>query len=92
LISFSNCPFLHLWSFSKLNPIPKTIELFLTIVAFHHLQLQSCFLVLLQELGHWVKPKSTTWFSQFLLTKYGDDGWVENFKMTKSTLLMKQNT
>jgi len=32
-----------------------------------------------QELGHWVKPQSTMWFSKFLLTKYKDDRWVENF-------------
>ncbi len=89
-------------SFNNLNPIAKTIKLLLTIAALHHLQLQNCLLVLSQELGHWVKPRSTTWFSQFLLIEYDDDRLVENFRMTKTTLfrianqlqpmLMKQNT
>jgi hypothetical protein len=44
------------------------------------------------NLGHWVKPRSNAWFSTFLLTKYDDDHWVQNFRMTKrlcSTLLNK---
>jgi len=74
-------------SFNNLNPIVETnTKLFLIIVAFHHLQLQSCLLVLSQELRHWVKSRSTKWFFQFLLIKYDDDRWVKNFKMTKSTL------
>lgn len=38
------------------------------------------------ELGHWVKPRSTTWFSIFLLIEYVNDCWLENFHMTKGTL------
>jgi hypothetical protein len=38
------------------------------------------------ELGHWVKPRSTTWFSIFLLIEYDNDCWLENFHMTKGTL------
>lgn len=38
------------------------------------------------ELGHWVKPRSTTWFSIFLLIEYDNDCWLEKFHMTKETL------
>jgi hypothetical protein len=38
------------------------------------------------NLGHWVKPRSNAWFSRFLSTKYDDDHWVQNFRMTKRTL------
>jgi hypothetical protein len=30
-----------------------------------------------------VKPRSTTWFSHFLLEQYDDQGWVQMFRMTK---------
>ncbi len=31
------------------------------------------------ELGNWVKPRSTTWFSIFLLIEYDNDCWLEKF-------------
>jgi hypothetical protein len=74
-------------SFNNLNPIVETnTKFFLIIVAFHHLQLQSCLFVLSQKLRHWVKPRSIKWFFRFLLIEYDDDRWVKNFRMTKSTL------
>jgi hypothetical protein len=39
------------------------------------------------NLGHWVKPRFTTWFSQLFMIEYDDERWVENFQMSKSTLL-----
>jgi len=79
-------------SFNNLNPIVETnTKFFLIIVALHHLQLQSCLLVLSQELRHWVKPRSTKLFFRFLLTENDDDRWVENFRLTKSTLFMIVN-
>jgi len=42
--------------------------------------------VLFDDLGDWVNPKSTTWFSRFILTKFDENCWVENFRMTKATL------
>ena len=35
------------------------------------------------ELGYWVKPRSTTWFSRFLLSEYDDRRWIQMFRMTK---------
>jgi hypothetical protein len=33
-----------------------------------------------------VKPHSTTWSSQFLLNQYGEDRWIQIFRMTKPTV------
>ncbi|CAM6121699.1 unnamed protein product [Calypogeia fissa] len=33
----------------------------------------------------WVKPKITAWFYEFLMGYYGDDRWIENMRMTRST-------
>jgi hypothetical protein len=81
----------------------NNVQFFLSIVACHEIFQMSCvFGVLLQELGHWVKLRSTTWLSKFLFTKYEDDQWVENFLMSKSIFfqnvdklkprLLKENT
>lgn len=60
---------------------------FLSFVTTIHDFCMSCFLgVLSQELKYWVKPRSTTWLSKFSIIEYKDDQWVENFKMSKSTL------
>jgi hypothetical protein len=33
-----------------------------------------------------VLPRSTAWFSQFLLHEYSDDRWVSNFRFTKAAV------
>jgi hypothetical protein len=33
------------------------------------------------ELGSWVKPRSTTWFSKFLLIEFEEDRWLKSFHM-----------
>jgi hypothetical protein len=40
-----------------------------------------------QDVGWWVKSRSTTWFSRFFLFEYNDSRWIENFRMSKSSLL-----
>jgi hypothetical protein len=37
-------------------------------------------------LRYWVKPRSTTWFSQFLMFLYDDSRWIEFFRMDKATI------
>lgn len=32
-----------------------------------------------KELGWWVLPRSTLWFSRFVLQEYDDNRWLENF-------------
>jgi hypothetical protein len=36
-----------------------------------------------EDLGFWVKPRSTTWFSRFLLGQYREERWIQMFRMTK---------
>ena len=38
------------------------------------------------DLGFWVKPQSTTWFSRFLMAEYDDRRWLEMFRMTKASV------
>ena len=42
--------------------------------------------VLPDDLGFWVKPRSTTWFSRFLMAEYDDRRWLEMFRMTKRSV------
>ena len=44
-----------------------------------------------QELGWWVMPRSTSWFSRFVLLEYDDNRWLENFRMTKASVFSLTN-
>jgi hypothetical protein len=44
-----------------------------TSAAIHHMRLFLVFAIFGEDLGYWVKPRSTTWFSRFLLEQYDDD-------------------
>lgn len=39
-----------------------------------------------EDLVYWVKPRSTTWFSRFLLEQYDEDQWLKLFRMTKASV------
>ena len=53
----------------------------------HHFRLCLACNFLDDDLGFWVKPRSTTWFSRFLLEQYDNQRWVEMFRMTKPAVL-----
>jgi hypothetical protein len=55
----------------------------IAVAALHNFRLCNLFSLLDEDLGFWVKPRSTTWFSQFLLNQYGEDRWIQMFRMTK---------
>jgi hypothetical protein len=38
------------------------------------------------NLRYWVKPRSTTWFSEFLMDSYDDERWIEQFRMDKPSV------
>ena len=44
-----------------------------SIAALHSFQLCNNLLLGDHELGYWVKPRSTTWFSRFVVEEYNDD-------------------
>ena len=54
--------------------------------ALHTYRLCNLFFVLGEDLGYWVKPRSTAWFSKFLLNQYDDERWITMFRMTKPTV------
>lgn len=64
-----------------------------TIVAsvLHDFQIVHATTLLDQELGWWVLPRSTSWFSRFVLQEYDDNRWLENFRMTKSSVFNLTN-
>ena len=74
----------------------------ISIAALYSFQLWNNLLLLDHELGYWVKPRSTTWFSRFVVEEYDDARWSSLFRMTKSSvfelsnqlrpLIQKQNT
>ena len=55
-------------------------------VALQNFRLCTSFNVFDDDLGFWVKPHSTTWFSRFLLSEYDDTRWVQMFRLTKPTV------
>lgn len=57
------------------------------MATLHHFRLSLAYSFLDDELGFWVKPRSTTWFSRFLLEQYDNQRWVEMFRMTKPAVL-----
>jgi hypothetical protein len=54
-----------------------------TVAALHNFKLCNVFVLFDDDLGFWVKPQNTTWFSKFLLEQYDDSRWLEMFRMTK---------
>lgn len=55
--------------------------------ALHDFRLRNATLLLGADIGFWVLPRSTAWFSQLLMYEYDDTRWVENFRMTKESVL-----
>jgi hypothetical protein len=57
-----------------------------SIAALYSFQLCNNLLLGDHELGYWVKPCSTTWFSRFVVEEYNDDRWSSLFRMTKASV------
>ena len=49
----------------------------------HNYRLCTMFQMFDEDLGYWVRPRSTTWFSRFLLKQYNDHCWIQMFRMSK---------
>ena len=59
---------------------------FVTSPTLHSMRMSTAFAALDDELQFWVKSRSTTWFTRFLVEEYGDEGWVRLFRMTKKAV------
>jgi hypothetical protein len=76
-----------------------TLAADVTLHCFHVLNLQFLFPY---DFGLWVKPRSTAWFSHFVIDQFDDDRWMQHFRMTKAAVfrlvdilslhMRKQNT
>jgi hypothetical protein len=53
------------------------------VVALHHVMMLSVFTIAGEDLGFWIRPRSTIWFSQFVVSEFEDGCWVQCFRMTK---------
>lgn len=49
-------------------------------------RLCTAFMFFEEDLGFWVKPRSTTWFSRFLLDQYDNNRWIQMFRLTKPAM------
>ena len=57
-----------------------------SIAALYSFQLCNNLVLGDNELGYWVKPRSTTWFSRFVIEDYNDERWSSLFRMTKQSV------
>ena len=57
-----------------------------SIAALYSYLLWNNLLLADHELGYWVKPRSTTWFSRFVIEEYDDARWSSLFRMTKASV------
>jgi hypothetical protein len=79
---------------SALQELPLSYEhdrnsdvLDFSTASLHTFRLWNIFTMFDANLGYWVKPRSTTWFSRFLLEEYGQERWITMFRMTKPAVL-----
>jgi hypothetical protein len=74
-------------SFSVLMPtVCDDIQHDMTLVLalmLHCYRLLNSHSVLLEDFGFWVKPRSTAWFSRFMVDQYDNEHWIQHSRMTK---------
>ena len=66
--------------------VQKTTQIILSTTALFDNCLSFSVLHVSDELRWWVKPRSTTWFSHFLMTVYDGSQWIDHFRMSKETV------
>jgi hypothetical protein len=57
----------------------RTIQLVVSTAALFDYHLRSSFMHLIDKLQCWVKPRSMTWFSDFLVRQYDRERWIHHF-------------
>jgi hypothetical protein len=58
----------------------------LASIALHDYCISCKMLLVAKDLGRWVKPKSTTSYSHFLLIEFNENRWREMFRMLNNAL------
>ena len=59
------------------------VQVAISTAALYDYRLSCGLLCFDDELRYWVKPRSTTWFSGFLISLYDDSRWIEYFQIDK---------
>jgi hypothetical protein len=54
-------------------------DIILVFISIYDYMMSCSLLAFGEELGHWVKSQSRTWFSHLLLIKYDNKSWNEQF-------------
>jgi hypothetical protein len=78
-------------------------DLSVAVVAIlYYFRVFNSYFLFSEDLGFWVKPRSTAWFTCFVIDQYDDARWVQHFRMCKSSVfrlsemqgpyIQKQNT
>jgi hypothetical protein len=62
------------------------VQLALSTAALHDHRLSCGLIYFDDDLRYWVKLRSTTWFSDFLISLYDDARWIEQFQMDKASI------
>jgi len=57
------------------------------IATLHLMRISTMLTTIDEDLRYWVKLRSTTWFTRFLLHKYDDHYWVQMFRMSKRSVI-----
>jgi chromosome condensin MukBEF MukE localization factor len=57
-----------------------------SLAALHSFQIWNTHFLGDPELGFWVKPRSTTWLSRFMIEEYDDERRSCMFRMTKASV------
>jgi hypothetical protein len=71
----------------SLSPLDShDVQLALSTTALHDHRLSCGLICFDDDLRYWVKPRSTTWFSDFMVSLYDDSRWIEQFRMDKASV------
>lgn len=65
----------------------KNADMLVSTAALYDMRLNCTLIHYSDDLQWWVKPRSTIWFSQFLLHEYDRGRWLQHFRMPKETVL-----
>jgi hypothetical protein len=59
-----------------------------TRAALHNFRLYNISTLFDDDLDFWMKPRSTTWFSRFLMEQYDEQRWIQMFRMAKPAVFV----
>lgn len=64
----------------------QDVQVAVSTAALFDYRLNCGFICFNNDLRYWMKPRSTTWFSDFFIFLYSDSRWIEQFRMDKAAV------